>query len=91
MNRGLVPSKGVGSSFEQGVLDFVFVEGWADFGESEESDDYASVWQFSQLYRFIAVYSNFTDPFVGDGFQSSDAEVDAVGAYFKPVGKDPDL
>ena len=86
---GLVPAEGVGSSFEQGVLDLVFEDGWADFSAAQEGDDYASVWRLSQPYRYIAVYSNFTDPFVGDGFQSYDHELDAVGGYLNSVRDKP--
>ena len=78
---GSVPAAGVGSTFEQGVLAFVFEDGWADFGNAKEGDDFASVWQFSQNYRYIAVYSNNTDPFIGDGFRSFDNELDAIGRF----------
>lgn len=89
IEAGKVPREGIGSSFEQGVLVLVFEDGWADFGSTHEGDDYASVWKFSQPYRYIAVYSNFTDPFLGDGFQSYDSELDAVGGYLNPVGSKP--
>ena len=83
---GQVPAIGAGSTFEQGTLDYVFNDGWADFGNANEGDDFASVWQFSQPYRYIAVYSDFTDPFLGDGFQSFDNELDAIGRFLTPVG-----
>lgn len=83
---GQVPGVGPGSTFEQGTLDYVFNDGWADFGNTFEGDDFASVWQFSQPYRYIAVYSDFTDPFLGDAFQSSDNELDAIGRFLTPVG-----
>ena len=78
---GTVPSEGAGSTFEQGELELMFEDGWKDFEADQEGDDFASVWKFSKPYRFIAVHSNYTDPFVEDGFQSEDCEVDAVGAY----------
>ena len=86
---GTVPTIGPGSSFEQARLDFVFVDGWADFSASQEGDDYASVWQFTKAYQYIAVYSNLTDPLIGDGFQSFDNELDAIGRFLRPVGSDP--
>lgn len=86
---GSVPTSGTGSTFEQGTLDYVFIDGWADFGATDEGDDFASVWQFSQPYRYIAVYSNFTDPLIGDGFRSFDNELDAIGRFLKPVGQPP--
>lgn len=86
---GLVPGAGVGSTFEQGALDYVFLDGHTDYGNANESDDFASVWQFSQDYQYIAVYSNLTDPFIGDGFQSGDNELDAIGTFLTPVGSDP--
>jgi len=86
---GTVPGAGTGSTFEQGVLDFVYEDGWFDFGNANEGDDFASVWQFTQPYRYIAVYSNFTDPFVGDGFRSFDNELDAIGRFLKDVGEPP--
>jgi len=82
---GKVPAEGVGSTFEQGTLVMVIEDGKEDFGAAQEGDNYASVWQFSQEYRFIAVSANYTDPFVGDGFQSHDAEVDAVAGVLKPI------
>lgn len=85
IESGLVPGSGTGSSFEQGSLAFVFEDGWADFGGTVEGDDFASVWQFSQSYRYVAVYSNFTDPFVGDGFRSSENELDAIGRFIAPL------
>ena len=84
---GQVPAVGVGSTFEQGVLDYVFNDGWADFGNPVEGDDFASVWQFSKPYRYIAVYSDFTDSFIGDGFRSFDNELDAIGRFLTPVGQ----
>jgi len=84
---GSVPGAGVGSTFEQGTLDYVFNDGWMDFGNAQEADDFASVWQFSQPYRYIAVYSDFTDPFIDDGFQSFDNELDAIGRFLTPVGE----
>lgn len=33
--------------------------------------------------------ANHTDPLVGDGFQSQDAEVDAIGAILPPFGIPP--
>ena len=82
---GFVPGAGTGSSFEQGTLAFVFEDGWKDFGNANEGDDFASVWTFSQAYQYIAVYSNNTDPFVGDGFRSFDNELDAIGRFLTPV------
>lgn len=67
----------------------MFIDGWADFGATNEGDDFASVWQFSQAYRYVAVYSNFTDPLIGDGFRSFDNELDAIGRFLKPIGDDP--
>jgi len=84
---GSVPGAGVGSTFEQATLDYVFNDGWMNFGNAQEGDDFASVWQFTQPYRFIAVYSDFTDPFLGDGFQSFDNELDAIGRFLTPVGE----
>jgi len=84
---GSVPGAGVGSTFEQATLDYVFNDGWADFGNAQEGDDFASVWQFTQQYRYIAVFSDFTDPFVDDGFTSFDNELDAVGRFLTPVGE----
>ena len=84
---GSVPGAGVGSTFEQATLDYVFNDGWANFGNVNEGDDFASVWQFTQPYQFIAVYSDFTDPFLGDGFQSFDNELDAIGRFLTPVGE----
>jgi hypothetical protein len=78
---GSVPGAGVGSTFEQGVLEFVFQDGWKNHGAAQEGDDFASVWTFSQAYQYIGVYSNFTDPFVGDGFQSFDNQLDAIGVF----------
>ena len=83
---GHVPTQGIGSTFEKGILDAILEDGWKDFGAEKEGDDYASIWKFSKGYRFIAVYANYTDPFVGDGFQSEDMEIDAVGAY-TPTGE----
>ena len=84
---GIVPLVGPGSTFELGVLDYVFNDGWQDFGNVQEADDFASVWQFSQPYRFIAVFSHFTDPFVGDNFRSFDNELDAIGRFLTAVGE----
>jgi len=84
---GQVPGAGVGSTFEQATLDYVFNDGWADFGNAQEGDDFASVWQFTQPYQYIAVYSDFTDPFLGDGFESFDNELDAIGRFLTPVGE----
>ncbi len=84
---GSVPGAGVGSTFEQATLDYVFNDGWANFGNAQEGDDFASVWQFTQPFRYIAVYSDDTDPFVGDGFQSFDNELDAIGRFLTPVGE----
>jgi hypothetical protein len=78
---GSVPGAGVGSSFEQAVLEFVFLDGWLDHGAAQEGDDFASVWMFTQAYQYIAVYSNGTDPFLNDGFQSDDNELDAIGVF----------
>jgi hypothetical protein len=86
-DAGVVPAVGSCSSFEQGTLDYVFIDGWSDFGQANEGDDYASVWQFSQPYRYIAVYSHFTDPVLGDGFQSEDNELDAIGRFLTQVGE----
>ena len=87
--EGSVPDAGPGSTFEQGKLAFVFEDGWHDFGNIDEGDDFASVWQFSQDYRYIAVYSSHTDPLVGDGFRSDDNELDAIGSFLKDVGIPP--
>jgi hypothetical protein len=84
---GQVPGAGAGSTFEQGTLDYVFNDGWMDFGNANEGDDFASVWQFSQQYRYIAVFSGNTDPFLGDGFQSFDNELDAIGRFLIDVGE----
>ncbi len=84
---GSVPGAGTGSSFEQGTLDYVFNDGWMDFEKAQEGDDFASVWQFSKPYQFIAVFSHFTDPFPGDGFQSFDNELDAIGRFLQDVGE----
>lgn len=84
---GTVPAIGPCSSFEKGTLDYVFIDGWADFVEAQEGDDFASVWQFSKPYRYIAVYSDFTDPIIADGFQSFDNELDAIGRFLKDVGE----
>ena len=78
---GAVPGAGACSSFEQGVLLFVFIDGWDDFGATNEGDDFASVWQFTQDYQYIAVYSNESDPFLLDGFRSFDNELDAIGRF----------
>ena len=86
---GAAPGAGVGSTFEAGALDYVFLDGWLDHGNAQEGDDYASVWQFTQNYQYIAVYSNFTDPFIGDGFRSFDNELDAIGSFLTPVGDEP--
>lgn len=80
---GTVPGSGTGSSFEQADLEFVFEDGWRDFGNADEGDDFASVWKFPSgtKYQYIAVYSNETDPFVGDDFRSLDNELDAIGVF----------
>jgi len=83
---GIVPAVGAGSTFEQGTLDYVFNDGWFDHGAANEGDDFASVWQFTQPYRYIAVFSHFTDPFVGDNFRSFDNELDAIGRFLTSVG-----
>ena len=79
--RGEVPRRRVGSSFEQGILEYVFNDGWLDHGFPQEGDDFASVWSFASPQRFIAVYSNRTDPFLADGFRSDDNELDAIGRF----------
>lgn len=84
---GTVPGLGSCSTFEKGTLDYVFIDGWADFVNTYEGDDYASVWQFSSPHRYIAVYSDNTDPIIGDGFQSLDNELDAIGRFLTPVGQ----
>jgi len=83
---GSIPVAGAGSTFEQATLDYVFNDGWADFGNAQEGDDFASVWQFTQQYRYIAVHSDCTDPFIGDEFRSFDNELDA-GRFLTPVGE----
>ncbi len=85
---GAVPGAGAGSTFEQASLRFVFEDGWQDFGNADEGDDYASVWGFDSgtQFRYIAVYSNNTDPFIDDGFRSFDNELDAIGRFLDPVG-----
>jgi len=90
IEAGTVPGAGTCSTFEQGQLAFVFEDGWADFGAATEGDDFASVWTFSQDYRYIAVVSDFTDPFVGDGFRSFDNELDAIGRFIVPLPNDED-
>ena len=89
IETGVVPGAGTGSTFEQAMLDYVFIDGWADFGAADEGDDFASVWQFSQAYRYVAVYSNNTDPLIGDGFRSFDNELDAIGRFLVDVGQPP--
>ena len=84
---GVVPATGTCSSFEQGTLDYVFNDGWQDFGNAQEGDDFASVWQFSQPHRYILVLSDFTDPFIADGFRSFDNELDAIGRFLIDVGE----
>jgi hypothetical protein len=84
---GTVPASGPCSSFEQATLDYVFIDGWADFNATKEGDDFASVWQLSAPMRYIAVYSHFTDPIVDDGFQSDDNELDAIGRFLKEIGE----
>jgi len=84
---GTIPGSGACSTFEKGTLDYVFVDGWANFGNPNEGDDYASVWQFSSPHRYIAVYSDLTDPIINDGFQSAENELDAIGRFLTPVGQ----
>jgi len=52
---GTVPGSGVGSTFEKAAFDCVFFDGWADFANPDEGDDFASVWQFTQAYRYIYI------------------------------------
>lgn len=87
IEAGTVPGAGTCSSMEKGALDYVFLDGWAAFGNTDEGDDFASVWQFSEPKRYVLVVSDNTDPFVGDGFQSFDNELDAIGRFLKDVGE----
>lgn len=70
------------SSWEEGLIESIHDQGWDPAtGEVGESDDYASVWKFSQAYQYVMVHQgDHLDPH----FNSDDFEFDAVAAVPEP-------
>jgi hypothetical protein len=60
----------------------VYADGWIDVGADEESDDWASVWQFpdGHSFQYVAGYANFSVLIDPGGFLSDENEIDAVAS-----------
>ena len=58
------------TNWENGINTKIIQDGWVDIGTTEESDDWATIWSFTQNYRYIKAVANY------DG----DFEIDAVAA-----------
>lgn len=90
--------------WELGMLHKIYERGWAEkplgCQEPVDSDDLVSLWGFSQRYRYVAVWANFSISIYDDfthlswatndngffsGWQSSEAEIDAVAAPSLPT------